>query len=231
MRNIAEHIIYEDKDILVCNKPAGVAVQTRRMGEADMESLLRNYLARKGETPYVGIVHRLDQPVEGVMVFARNQKVAAGLNRQMQSGGFDKNYYAVLCGTPTKKQGVLEDYLCKDGRSNTSSVVTKQTPGAKPARLEYEVVECVQGEDAEGEKSLVRIHLMTGRHHQIRVQFAHAGCPLYGDRKYNRVSDGKYAGLALCSYRLRFVHPTSGRELSYEIVPQGEAFHKFTLFS
>lgn len=225
MRNIAEHIIYEDNDILVCNKPAGVAVQTRRMGEADMESLLRNYLARKGESPYIGIVHRLDQPVEGVMVFAKNQKAAAGLNRQMQSGGFDKNYYAVLCGTPTEKQGVLEDYLCKDGRSNTSSVVTEQTPGAKLARLEYEVVECAEGE------ALVRIHLLTGRHHQIRVQFAHAGCPLCGDRKYNRMSDSKYAGLALCSYRLRFVHPTSGREISYEIVPQGEAFHKFTLFS
>lgn len=224
MRNIAEHIIYEDNDILVCNKPAGVAVQTRRMGEADMESLLRNYLARKGEPPYVGIVHRLDQPVEGVMVFAKNQKAAAGLNRQMQSGGFDKNYYAVLCGTPAKKQGVLEDYLCRDGRSNTSAVVTEQAPGAKLARLEYEVVECAEGE------SLVRIHLLTGRHHQIRVQFAHAGCPLCGDRKYNGVSDGKYAGLALCSYRLRFVHPTSGRELSYEIVPQGESFHKFTLF-
>lgn len=223
MMNITEQIIYEDSDILVCNKPAGVAVQTRRMGEADMESLLRNYLAQKGEQPYIGIIHRLDQPVEGVMVFAKNPKTAAQLNKQMQTGGFGKDYYAVVCGMLPMTEGVLEDYLCKDGKSNTSSVVEKNTPGAKSARLEYEVVECAEG-------TLVRIHLLTGRHHQIRVQFAHAGCPLVGDRKYNTLHTDVQTALALCSYRLAFRHPKSGRELCYEITPQGEAFGRFKLF-
>lgn len=231
--NIAEMILYEDAELLVCRKVAGTAVQTKRIGEPDMESLLRNYLAGKGEKPYIGIVHRLDQPVEGVMVFAKNPKAAAELNRQMQAGGFGKYYLAVLTKPLAGKCGTLTDYLQKDAKNNSSAVVRKEAPGAKKAVLHYE-----QLEEAEGE-ALVRVKLETGRHHQIRVQMANAGCPLAGDSKYaagfsknekpkQTKKIGESAnGIALCAYRLEFFHPVSKKEMKFQLVPKGTHFHKF----
>lgn len=206
-------ILYEDEDILVCHKPAGVAVQTKRLGQADMESLLKNYRVEKGETPYVGVVHRLDQPVEGIMVFAKTKEAAAALSRQIAAKLADKYYYAMVDGVPERKRGTLEDYLLRDGRTNTSAVVTRGTPEAKRAELSYEVVEQKEG------CAVLRIRLETGRHHQIRVQLAHAGMPIVGDRKYNfkenmTPSEG---GLRLCSYRIGFRHPKSHKNLTFEI--------------
>lgn len=206
-------ILYEDEDILVCHKPAGVAVQTKRLGQADMESLLKNYRVEKGETPYIGVVHRLDQPVEGVMVFAKTKEAAAALNRQIAAKLADKYYYAMVDGVPERKKGTLEDYLVRDGRTNTSAVVTRGTPEAKRAELSYEVVEQKEG------RAILRIRLETGRHHQIRVQLAHAGMPIVGDRKYNfkeniTPSEG---GLRLCSYKIGFRHPKSHKNLAFEI--------------
>ena len=134
-------ILYEDEDILVCHKPAGVAVQTKRLGQADMESLLKNYRVGKGEQPYIGVVHRLDQPVEGVMVFAKTKEAAASLSRQIAAKITDKYYYAMVDGVPKARKGMLEDYLLRDGRTNTSSVVDKGTPEAKRAELSYDVLE------------------------------------------------------------------------------------------
>ena len=133
------NILYEDEEVIVCEKPAGVAAQTRRLGQADMESLLKNYRAGKGEQPYIGVVHRLDQPVRGVMVFAKTKEAAADLSRQVQTKMADKFYYAVTDGVPEQKKGTLEDYLLRDGKTNTSKVVSKSTEGAKSARLDYEV--------------------------------------------------------------------------------------------
>ena len=141
MYKIAEHILYEDDKLLVCVKPAGIAVQTKRMGEQDMESLLRNYLAAKGETPFIGIIHRLDQPVEGVMVFGKTKEATAELNRQMQKNGFGKYYLTVVYGKAEPKEGQLIDFLKKDGRSNTSSVVKQGTADAKRAALTYRVLQ------------------------------------------------------------------------------------------
>ena len=165
-------IIYEDEDIIVCKKPAGVATQTRRIGQADMESLLKNYRASKGELPYIGVVHRLDQPVEGIMVFAKNKEAAADLSRQIKTKLADKYYYAMTDGVPEKKKGTLEDELLQNGKTNTSEVVERGTPQAKHASLSYEVVE------QDGKHAVLRIKLDTGRHHQIRVQLAHAGLSL-----------------------------------------------------
>ena len=124
-------ILFEDEQIIVCEKPAGVAVQTKRLGQADMESLLKNRRAGKGEPPYIGVVHRLDQPVCGVMVFAKTKEAAAALSRQIASGLADKFYYAVTDGVPEAGKGQLTDYLLRDGRTNTSAVVESSTPGAK----------------------------------------------------------------------------------------------------
>lgn len=207
------HILYEDAAVIVCVKDAGTATQTRQIGQKDMESLLRTYRMQNGETPYIGIVHRLDQPVSGVMVFAKTKEAAAVLSRQIAAKTADKYYYAMTDGIPAKKTDVLEDYLLRDGRSNVSRVVTAQTPGAKRARLSYEVLQ------EHAAQAIVRVRLETGRHHQIRVQMAHAGCPLVGDRKYNLKENQKTdaGALALCAYKLAFVHPTTGKRVVFEI--------------
>lgn len=248
-------IIHEDNDIIVCYKPAGVATQTKRLGQQDMESLLKNYRAKKGESPYVGVVHRLDQPVEGVMVFAKNQRAAANLSKQIQQHIIGKHYYAVSAFAPEKKQGVLEDYLLTDKKTNHTIIVDNDNEDvmgvssreanvvkglgrsqlksaksdvqdAKYAKLEYRVVESAEVCGI-SEGTLFDIKLHTGRQHQIRVQMAHMGCPLVGDSKYGQASRDNVARqqLALCSYRICFTHPATGKQMDFSIKPQGAAFH------
>ena len=224
-----EDILMEDNDILVVHKHAGMAVQNARMGQMDLEHALLNYLAEQaraktpGQTrekiPYLAVVHRLDQPVEGVLVFAKNKDAAGKLGRQVQDGTMKKEYLAVCEGT-IEKQGVqtLENFLVKDGRSNTSRAVKPGTAGAKKAVLEYEVVK------AQNDRTLVQIHLGTGRHHQIRVQLSNAGYPLDGDVKYGAKEKGS---LALCAHHLELKHPRNGKRLSFTVEPEGEAFHRF----
>ena len=227
--NIQDCILYEDKDILVCHKPAGVAVQSARFGMADMESSLKNHLALKtpGKMPYLGIIHRLDQPVEGVLVFAKTPKAAAELNRQITSKTVTKEYLAVTAQLPEEKQGHLEDYLKKDNRTNSSSVVTPKTPGAKKASLDYSIQEEIKDErTATGKRILVKIILDTGRHHQIRVQMSGMGCPILGDVKYG--GEEKARGqIALCASSLTFVHPKTKKQMQFEIQPQAAGFDLF----
>ncbi len=207
------NILYEDEAIIVCVKEAGVATQTKQIGQKDMESMLRTYRMQKGEASYIGVVHRLDQPVSGLMVFAKTREAAANLSRQIAAKAADKYYYAVTDGIPAKTSGTLEDYLLRDGRTNVSKVVSEKTDGAKRAELSYEVLA------QDGVHAVVRVKLHTGRHHQIRVQFAHAGVPLVGDRKYNFKENMKPGSgrLALCSYKLAFTHPTTKKKLKFEL--------------
>lgn len=234
-------ILYQDKDIIVCYKPAGIASQTAKIGQKDMVSEVANYLAaskRHGGRPYVGLVHRLDQPVEGILVFAKNQKAANGLSRQITENRMEKYYYAVVSGggqaarTEELPTGTLSDYLYKDGKTNTSAVVPKEFPGAKKAELFYEILSriTVQGE---AEIALVKIRLHTGRHHQIRVQMCHAGMSLLGDYKY---ADERTKALseqlgqkqtALCAYELGFRHPISGKKMLFHKEPEGKIFQRF----
>lgn len=219
------NIVFEDEHIIVCYKPAGVPTQTARLAEPDMVSLLKNHL--KGA--YVAVVHRLDQPVEGLLVFAKTPPAAKELNKSLQNSDFGKHYKAVLCGIPKERCATLEDYLVKDGRTNTSRVCTAAEKEAKKAILSYEVL----GTENDDEKalSLVNIKLGTGRHHQIRVQMANMGCPIWGDSKYNTAlaQDRKWRQLALCAYRLEFVHPRTKKPMVFEIEPQGEGFQKILL--
>ena len=227
--NIEDMILYEDKDIIVCHKAAGIAVQNARIGAADMESSLKNHLAAKnpGKMPYLAIIHRLDQPVEGVLVFAKNKKAAAGLTGQITSGTVTKEYLAVTDQGPEKIQGHLEDYLKKNGKTNTSSVVAPNTDGAKKAALDYEVLDELPDErTSTGKRILIRIQLETGRHHQIRVQMSHAGMPLLGDRKYYPEDLSRYP-LGLCSCHLVFRHPVTGKKMEFCVTPKGECFAGF----
>lgn len=221
MRVKQPEIIYEDDAVLVCRKEAGVAVQTARVGQADMVSLLKNYRAKKKEEPYIGLIHRLDQPVEGVMVFAKTKQAAAKLSAQVSSRSMEKEYLALTEGIPQPPEGELCDWLLRDGRTNTSQVVKQGTAQAKEASLRYQVEQT----DDEQKKALVHVWLHTGRHHQIRVQLAHAGYPLVGDTKYGRAAAaGRYCPVALCSCRIAFVHPVTGKEMEFTIQPKGKAF-------
>lgn len=211
-------IIYEDDAVVVCHKLPGIPVQTPKAGQQDMVSLLRNYYTRKKENNQIFIIHRLDQPVEGVMVFARTKEVAAKLSLQVRERCMDKQYLAVVEGIWEQKSGVLENYLLRDGKTNTSKVVVKGTQGAKKARLFYEV------EEEKEQCSLVRVHLETGRHHQIRVQMAHAGHPIIGDKKYNPNCQAGYQPVGLCSVKTSFVHPVTKKQLEFMVEPEGSAF-------
>lgn len=220
------NIIYEDEYVVVCDKKAGDAVQSKSIARMDMESMLKQYLFRKTgkRDMFVSPVHRLDQPVEGIIIFAKNSKVAGELSRQIQTHSADKYYLAVVQGHFHQTEGMLVDYLKKEPMGNYSYVADKNEEGSKEARLEYKVME--EGEDAQ----LVEVHLMTGRHHQIRVQLSHAGHPILGDSKYNGKdsADSTKGEIALCAYRLAFTHPVTKKRMEFIKKPDGEFFQKFT---
>lgn len=218
--DIQPYIQYEDKDILVCYKPAGLAVQSARMGQMDLESLLKNYEASQnpGHVPFLGVVHRLDQPVEGLLVFGKNRKATAKLNQNLAQKELGKKYLAVVHGI-VREKGRLEDYLKKDTRQNASFVVEQGTPQSKKAVLHYNPLR------TGNLVTLVEIEIETGRHHQIRVQMSHAGMPLAGDHKYGK-EDGVDT-VALCAHKIEFLHPVTGKKMKFEIRPRGTAFQSF----
>lgn len=217
-------ILYEDESVLVAHKPAGLAVQTARASQKDMVSILKNYFVTKGHSSYVGIVHRLDQPVEGVILFAKTKEAAANFTGQVMKQQLGKKYRAVvwLSREDIDKKGRLEDFLKKDAKTNTSYVVSSEEPGAKKAILDYEVIRC-QGHLAE-----VDIELRTGRHHQIRVQMSHAGMPLVGDLKYGigkaNELEGADRNVALCAAALDWIHPVTGEKMHSRIEPENKSF-------
>lgn len=206
-------ILYEDRDILVCHKPAGLAVQTDKTSQMDMASELKNYLKQS----YLGVVHRLDQPVEGLLVFAKNKQAAAGLSKQLTNGGLHKHYYAVCCGKPAASKGELVDYLVKDGKTNMAKTVEPSDPQGKEAILDYEVKEI------KNDKALLDVEIKTGRFHQIRAQLAHAGFPILGDLKYgneksiNLSATEAVRNVQLYAYSLSFVHPGTRKKMEFKM--------------
>lgn len=247
MRDIKECIVYEDDDICVCHKPSGVLTQSDRGFSQDMVSALMTYERKKGNmAPFIAPVNRLDRPVDGLVLYAKNSKAAAALTRQITQGEVDKCYYAVVKVTDRKGMEnvqkvlggrtviTLENYLLKDSKTNMSHVVPEGTDGAKKAVLEYQVL----GVEAGEELALLRVKLHTGRHHQIRVQLSEAGMPILNDTKYavpldeEKVKGGARTNsedsLALCSYRLVFSHPVTRKKLTFEVVPKGKSFALFS---
>ncbi len=223
------NILHEDDDIIVCVKPAGVPSQPDKTNDEDMESCLKNYLFEKymmDEEPYLALLHRLDRPVGGIMVFAKNKAAAADLSGQISAGKVVKYYQAILTGELSEEAGTLVDYMLKDGRSNLSQLVPEGTKGAKRAELEYEVLDVFDTD--KGVLSYVLIRLLTGRHHQIRVQMAGHGAGIYGDSRYNPVfTKKKQTGreIALYAARLEFTHPSTGERLVFKHEPEGDIFN------
>lgn len=222
--------LYEDREIIVVIKPAGVESQAAKKFAPDMLSEIKkhmviNKLCTPGKEPYVAVIHRLDKPVSGIMVYAKTKKAAAALSEQVQNRKMDKYYEAVVCGKPVNNVDNFVDYLKKSVDGNYSQIVDKGENESKRAELSYELLKTTETED--GVLSHVRIHLLTGRHHQIRVQFSGHGLPLYGDGRYNPAFQGKREPLALCAVSLAFDHPTTGTRMEFSIKPSGGAFRCF----
>lgn len=220
-------ILFEDKDIIVVKKPFGVPSQEDKSGDESLYRAVMDYLCQKGEKGCeTGLIHRLDRPVSGIMVFGKNKKASAELSAQLAQGGFSKEYTAVVCGN-MEGSGRLTDWILKNQRLNISKAVNKNSPSAKKAVLEYQAV-CKGSLNGE-ELTLVKIKLFTGRHHQIRVQLANAGFPVWGDTKYNpavmRKRGFKNIGLSACS--LEFNHPATGERLAFKIKETAEPFSVF----
>lgn len=227
-------ILYEDASIIVCVKPAGVSSQAERGFDPDMVSILSNYFvsSNQASSPYVGVIHRLDKPVCGVMVYAKTKNAASVLSKELARDCFSKKYFAIVttpCPIETMPQYIrMEDYLLHDVKSNSSSVVTQDTPNAKKATLEYKVAASSCADHVF--LSLLDIHLLTGRHHQIRVQLSHAGMPILGDKKYGIDTNDfplklKRTGLMLCAYNLSFKHPDTGEDMNFSYKPDGKVWN------
>lgn len=210
-------VIYEDNHIIVVEKMPNVPSQSDKTGDIDMLTIVKQYLKDKYNKPgnvYLGLVHRLDRPVGGIMIFAKTSKAAGRLSDQIREKVFKKKYLAVVDGKIDKRSGVLEDYLYKDERNNMSKVVDKNKKNAKLAKLDYEVVTYNELKKL----SLVKVNLHTGRHHQIRVQLSHFGHSIFGDQKYGTRGQGKQ--IALWAYELTINHPISKEEITFKDLPE-----------
>ena len=209
-------VIYEDNHLLVIEKPVNIPMQEDASKDEDLLTMAKAYIKEKYSKPgdvYLGLVHRLDRPVGGVCVFARTSKAAGRLSRQIQDHTFRKQYLAVVEDNGLKDSGHFEDFLLKDEKTNTVRV----DPKGKKAILDYEVLKRKDG------LALVAVDLLTGRSHQIRVQFSSRNHPLWGDQRYNPNAK-KGQQIALWSHRITFEHPVSRQLLSFESQPSGYPF-------
>lgn len=209
-------VLYEDNQIIVVVKPQNMPTQADSSGDADLLSEVKKYVKEKYDKPgeaYIGLVHRLDRPTGGVMVFARTSKAAARLQEQMKTGLFEKKYLAVTVGVPRDRQARLSQYLVKDEQNNMVRVVPAAVEGAKRAELEYRVLESAD------KVALVDIKLITGRSHQARVQLQSIGTPIFGDARYGGDTLAKGHNLALWAYELRFYHPVSKNPFVFKVFP------------
>jgi len=210
-------VLFEDNHIIVVEKPVNVPSQGDKTGDIDMLTIIKKYIKEKYNKPgdvYLGLVHRLDRPTGGVMVFARTSKSASRLSEQVRDKKMHKKYLCIVDGKMESQTGSMRDFLLKNEKNNISKVVKEGTKNAKEAVLDYEVVKY----NDQINMSVVKVDLHTGRHHQIRVQFASRGHSLSGDQKYGTRGRGKQ--LALWAYSLSFIHPTTKEELTFEDYPE-----------
>lgn len=223
-------VLFEDNEIIVCFKPAGIAVESADIRSVDMVSLIKSYLSKNAD-PYLGIIHRLDQPVSGILVFAKTPAAAAKLSHQVQTDDMSKFYSATVQGDARKINGnlpsvsfnsddsiTITDYLIKDSRLNKALTVPSGNKSAKEARLILRVLSYNEVDDT----SVLRIKLLTGRFHQIRAQLSNLGYPILGDVKYGAVADNTFRGIALCADELSFIHPSTGKRITIQHCPNTE---------
>jgi len=213
------NIIYEDKYIIVVEKPAGIPTQPDKEGNINLLSTVSEYILKKEKNTEIWLIHRLDRPVGGLIVFSKNKNAAAKMSNMIKENKFEKNYIAVLCGK-TENSGTLSDYIIKNQRLNLSKIVNKGNKNAKFAQLKYNTINQKNTEEF-GILSLVKINLITGRHHQIRVQFAHNNTAVWGDTKYNPIFARKkgVGYIALWAYEIKFNHPINNKLMNFKLKP------------
>ena len=210
-------VIYEDNHIIVVEKKPNIPSQKDKTEDIDMLTIIKQYLKEKYNKPgevYLALIHRLDRPVGGVMVFAKTSKAAARLSEEVRSRNLKKEYLVIVDGKMKKEEGTLEDYLLKNEKTNTSKVVKECTKNSKYAKLDYKVLKY----NEEIDLSVLKINLHTGRHHQIRVQLANSGHSICGDQKYGTRGRGKQ--ISLWAYKLSFTHPTTKEQLTFYSIPE-----------
>jgi len=211
------NVIYEDNHIIVVEKPVNIPSQGDKTGDIDMLEIIKKYIKEKYNKPgdvYLGLVHRLDRPVGGVMVFAKTSKAAGRLSEQVRVKDFEKKYIVIVDGKMEKDKDTLEDYLLKNERLNMSKVVNEGIKNSKRASLDYEVLKY----NEEINLSVLKVNLHTGRHHQIRVQLSSRNHSIYGDQKYGTRGRGKQ--ICLWAYELSILHPISKERMTFNVLPK-----------
>lgn len=212
-------VIYEDNHLIIVNKAVGEIVQGDKTGDKPLSENVKDYIREKYSKPgnvFCGVVHRLDRPVSGIVVFARTSKALERMNRMFRDGEVHKTYWALVQGKPLQKEALLEDWLVSDGRMNKTFVTDQGAKDAKLSRLKYKTI-------AEGDRyTLLEVTLFTGRKHQIRAQLANIGCPIKGDLKYGSKRSNPDGGISLQSHSIEFIHPVSKQEIRLELPPTEE---------
>ncbi len=208
--------LYEDNHIIIVRKEAGEIVQGDKTGDTPLSEIIKQYLKEKYNKPgnvFCGVIHRIDRPVAGLVVFAKTSKALSRLNDMLKKGEIHKTYWALVEGKRKEKEGVIESWLQSDGRLNKTRVVDKNASDAKLSKLKYRVI-------AEGERySLLEVELLTGRKHQIRVQLSSTGTPIKGDLKYGAKRSNPGGGISLLAKKIEFIHPVSKEKIELETDP------------
>lgn len=207
------NVVYEDNHIIIVNKQSGEIVQGDKTGDTPLSDIVKQYIKEKYNKPgnvFLGVVHRLDRPVSGLVVFAKTSKALSRLNEMFRTGDVHKTYWAIVKKSDIAPEATLTDWLTRNERQNKSYAHNREVPGAKKAVLSYKV------RSMSDNYMLLEVRLMTGRHHQIRCQLAHMGCPIKGDLKYGSPRSNPDGSISLMSRRVEFVHPVSKETIAVE---------------
>ena len=207
------NVVYEDNHIIIVNKQSGEIVQGDKTGDTPLSDNVKQYIKEKYNKPgnvFLGVVHRLDRPVSGLVVFAKTSKALSRLNEMFRTGDVHKTYWAIVKKNDIAPEATLTDWLTRNERQNKSYAHNREVPGAKKAVLSYKV------RSMSDNYMLLEVRLMTGRHHQIRCQLAHMGCPIKGDLKYGSPRSNPDGSISLMSRRVEFVHPVSKETIAVE---------------
>ena len=206
-------VVYEDNHVIIVHKESGEIVQGDKTGDKPLSETVKDYIRDKYHKPgnvFLGVVHRLDRPVAGLVVFARTSKALSRLNDMFRKGEVHKTYWAVTRNKPVEEKGTLVNWIVRNEKQNTSYVYDKEVPGAKRAELKYQLIAHTDN------YHLLEIELLTGRHHQIRCQLAHMGCAIKGDLKYGAPRSNADGSISLLSHKITFIHPVSKKTIEAE---------------
>ena len=206
-------VVYEDNHIIIVNKQSGEIVQGDKTGDRPLSDIVKDYIKEKYQKPgavFLGVVHRLDRPVSGLVVFARTSKALTRLNKMFAEGEVHKTYWALVKNAPQKTEDTLTHWLVRNEKQNKSYAYATEKPNAKKAILKYRLI------GKSDNYSLLEVQLMTGRHHQIRCQLAAMGCPIKGDLKYGAPRSNPDGSISLLSRKIEFIHPVSKERITAE---------------